>query len=353
MTKMYIRHSIITTLLILISDQLPAQELTVQSFTLSPTEIIPANDLRNDLNGMACALVKVQVIDNIDRVEGNVIGDIIKRGTEKWVFLTNGTKEFRLYPTNHLPLSIVCKEYDIDGLESKRVYILRLTSSQAMITPESPKQEQKDSVKINEPKQEVPDTNIEQESSTESVLYDQEPEYQYSDRPKHSSNNTVAFGIRAGANLAWTQFSDGYDDVGMAPSIHVGVSLDIPFSDNFYLNTALLYSGKGYKYDKVEKASAQYIDLPVQLSLRFGDIDETQFQVNAGPYVAMGLSGTIKSENGNKEQRFFDYYKSFDYGIVAGIGLTFSSHYYVGANLQLGTADYRNRNISISLGYNF
>ena len=139
----------------------------------------------------------------------------------------------------------------------------------------------------------------------------------------------------------------------MVPSFHVGISMDIPFSDNFYLNTALLYSGKGYKYDKVEKASAQYIDLPVQLSLRFGDIDETQFQVNAGPYVAMGLSGTIKSENGNKEQKFFDYYKSFDYGIVAGIGLTFSTHYYVGANFQLGLADYRNRSIGISLGYNF
>jgi len=147
---MNIKNYIITTLLSLTPFLLSAQELTVQSFTLSPTEIIPANDLRNDLNGMACALVKVQVIDNIDRVEGNFIGDIIKRGTEKWVFLTNGTKEFRLYPTNHLPLSIVCKEYDIDGLESKRVYILRLTSSQAMITPEFPKQEQKDSVRIKE-----------------------------------------------------------------------------------------------------------------------------------------------------------------------------------------------------------
>ena len=341
---MNIKNYIITTLLSLTPLLLSAQELTVQSFSLSPTEIIPANDQRVDLNGTACALVKVQIVDDIDRVEGNVIGDIVKRGTEKWVFVTDGTKELRLYPKNHLPLQIICKDFDIESLESKRVYILRLTSGQSAETTAEPEKTQKEP----EPEEDNHLTTVRNGS------YQQEPEYQYSYRAKHRRHyNTVTFGLRAGANIAWTQFDEDYDDVGMVPSFHVGISMDIPFSDNFYLNTALLYSGKGYKYDKVEKASAQYLDLPVQLSLRFGDIDETQFQVNAGPYVAMGLSGTIKSENGNKEQKFFDYYKSFDYGIAAGVGLTFSTQYYVGANFQLGMADYRNRSIGISLGYNF
>lgn len=342
----------IVLFLLLIPLLLSAQELSVQSFASAPNDIISANDQVLDLNGGSCALVKIQVVDDIDRVEGNVIGGLVNRGTEKWVYLTSGTKEFRIFPKSHLPLTISCGKYGIDGLESKRVYILRLTSNQQGSATSRQKKEEKTKVEVTEPVSQEPVTYTEPEQPAP-VVYDQpyqDYNYTYHSR-KHS--NPISFGIRAGANLAWTQFGDGYDDVGMIPSFHVGLSMDIPFSDNFYLNIALLYSGKGYKYKEVEKASAQYIDLPVQLSLRFGDIDETQFQINAGPYAAFGIGGTIKSENSDKEQKFFDYYKRFDYGVVAGIGLIFSSHYYIGANFQLGFGDYRNRNIGISLGYNF
>ena len=344
----------IVLFLLLIPLLLSAQELSVQSFASAPNDIISANDQVLDLNGGSCALVKIQVVDDIDRVEGNVIGGIVNRGTEKWVYLTSGTKEFRIFPKSHLPLTISCGKYGIDGLESKRVYILRLTSNQqgsATSKAKNKKKENTDYTQTFEPQNEPPIyTEPEQPAP---VVYNQpRQDYNYT-FPSSKSSNPISFGIRAGANLAWTQFGEGYDKAGMVPSFHVGLSMDIPFSDNFYLNTALLFSGKGYKYENVEKASAQYIDLPVQLSLRFGDIDETQFQINAGPYAAFGIGGTIKSENSDKEQKFFDYYKRFDYGVAAGIGLIFSSHYYIGANFQLGFGDYRNRNIGISLGYNF
>lgn len=103
-----------------------SQELKIQSFTLSPTEIIPGNEQRKDLNGEACALVKVQVVDDIDRVEGNFIGDIERRGMEKRIYLTKGTKMFRLYPHGHLPVNIITGDYNIEKLEGNHVYILRL-----------------------------------------------------------------------------------------------------------------------------------------------------------------------------------------------------------------------------------
>lgn len=103
-----------------------AQELKVQSFELSPMEIIANNDQRKDLNGDACALIKVQVMDDIDRVEGNVIGNVVSKGIEKWVYLTHGTKFFRLHFLQHFPITISCTDYQIDGMDSKRVYILRL-----------------------------------------------------------------------------------------------------------------------------------------------------------------------------------------------------------------------------------
>lgn len=127
---MQMRRFIVITILFTITPLIIlAQELEVQSFELSPMEIIASKDQRKDFNGDACALIKVQVVDNIDRVEGNIIGNIVSRGVEKWVYLTNGTKMFRLYFLQYLPVTISCSDFHIDELESKKVYILRLTEN--------------------------------------------------------------------------------------------------------------------------------------------------------------------------------------------------------------------------------
>ena len=76
------RNIIFTFLFTIFPIAAMAQELKVQSFSLSPTEIIPGSEQRKDLNGVNCALVKVQVVDGIDRVECNIIGDIVNRGME-------------------------------------------------------------------------------------------------------------------------------------------------------------------------------------------------------------------------------------------------------------------------------
>lgn len=86
------------------------------------TDHIPVSDRRNDLNQTPCALVKVQVVDDIDRVEGNKIGDIVNRGVEKWVYLCKGSRNIRIHFKNHLPIRIDFKDYQINGLESNRVY---------------------------------------------------------------------------------------------------------------------------------------------------------------------------------------------------------------------------------------
>lgn len=98
-------------------------EATVKSFTLT-TDHIPSNDRRNDLNGDPCALVKVQVLDEIDRIEGNRIGNIEKRGVEKWIYMCKGSRNMRVHLANHLPVRVMFQDYDINGLESNRVYEL-------------------------------------------------------------------------------------------------------------------------------------------------------------------------------------------------------------------------------------
>lgn len=93
----------------------------VKSFTQT-TDHIPSNDRRNDLNGDPCALVKIQVVDEIERVEGNRIGNIINKGVEKWVYMCKGSRNIRIHLKNHLPVRIMFQDYNINGLESNRVY---------------------------------------------------------------------------------------------------------------------------------------------------------------------------------------------------------------------------------------
>lgn len=93
----------------------------VKSFTLT-TDHISGSDRRKDLNGTLCALVKIQVVDNIERIEGNKIGNIVNRGVEKWVYMCKGSRNMKIHLKNHLPLKVLFQNYKINGLESNRVY---------------------------------------------------------------------------------------------------------------------------------------------------------------------------------------------------------------------------------------
>lgn len=118
---------------------------TVKNFTQT-TDHISANDRRNDLNGNPCALVKVQVVDEVTRVEGNKIGNIVDKGVEKWVYMCKGSRNMRVHLKNHLPVKVMFQDYGISGLESNRVYELVIetpnnastTSSQKLIMNYSP-----------------------------------------------------------------------------------------------------------------------------------------------------------------------------------------------------------------------
>lgn len=103
---------------------------TVKSF-VQTTDHISGSDRRNDLNGTPCALVKVQVVDDISRVEGNRIGDIVNKGVEKWVYMCKGSRNMKIVLKNHLPLTIKFPDYKIKGLESNRVYELIIETPDA------------------------------------------------------------------------------------------------------------------------------------------------------------------------------------------------------------------------------
>ena len=96
---------------------------TVKNFSQT-TDHISGSDRRNDLNGTPCALVKVQVADEIERIEGNKIGNIVDRGVEKWVYMCAGSRNIKIHLKHHLPVKVMFQDYHINGLESNRVYEL-------------------------------------------------------------------------------------------------------------------------------------------------------------------------------------------------------------------------------------
>ena len=116
--------------LLITAVSLQAQKLTVEKMEVAPMDLSASTQPRNDKIGNPCALVKVLMVDGIDRVEGNVIGDVEDRGTEKWVYLSAGTKMMKIVPKNHLPLMIIFSDYGIVKVESKVTYVLTLQKPQ-------------------------------------------------------------------------------------------------------------------------------------------------------------------------------------------------------------------------------
>lgn len=113
-----------------------AQQAKVVSFT-EAIDIIAGDDQRRDLNRQLCALVKVQVVDDIIDVEGNVVGDIVNRGVEKWVYMAKGSRNMKIHLKNNLPVLVKFRDYNMASLKSNRVYVLVINAPRSASVEQS------------------------------------------------------------------------------------------------------------------------------------------------------------------------------------------------------------------------
>ena len=104
-----------------------AQKLSVESFVLAPTDITAQTEGRKDLNGDACALVKISFVGDVADVEGNVIKPLVKRNNETWAFMTQESRQMKVITKDYLPLMVTFGDYGIEKLQSNRTYVLTLT----------------------------------------------------------------------------------------------------------------------------------------------------------------------------------------------------------------------------------
>ena len=104
-----------------------AQELMVKSFVLAPTDLTAQTEGRKDLNGDACALVKISFVGDVADVEGNVIKPLVKRNNETWTFMTQESRQMKVITKDYLPLMVTFGDYGIEKLQGNRTYVLTLT----------------------------------------------------------------------------------------------------------------------------------------------------------------------------------------------------------------------------------
>lgn len=178
----------------------------------------------------------------------------------------------------------------------------------------------------------------------------------------------VKWDARVGMNFSnMTKFAN----TKALPGFQLGVGMDYGFSENWSLQSGLMISSKGYKVKDYAKVRPIYLDIPILAAYKFNISDNTKFVINAGPYLAFGLGGKCKFDEGGDYKLFKGEdgedaeYSRFDLGIQYGIGLEIGDHYLVnltGQNGFISPFDYpdgydgdkpKNMTFSIGVGYRF
>lgn len=105
------------------------QQFEVVSFEAKPMDLYGRVNEKLDLNGNRCAVIKVQVDDDIIDVSGK-IGNITYQGIEKSIYVTQETKKIKIKFDKHLPITIDLKEYGIEKLTGGCTYEIYLRNEE-------------------------------------------------------------------------------------------------------------------------------------------------------------------------------------------------------------------------------
>lgn len=161
----------------------------------------------------------------------------------------------------------------------------------------------------------------------------------------------ITFGAKAGLNLANEIFSDEFEgaDPKMLITFQVGGVVDIPISDMFSVQPALMLVGKGFKEEGEilgvtyeSSSNPMYLQVPVMF-MYHGDM----FYAGVGPYAGFGLFGKAKAEAGGQSEEVDlsfgssveDNYSALDFGAQVEAGVALPMGLTIGAGYALGLAN--------------
>jgi|SRR5690606_33409505 len=144
-------------------------------------------------------------------------------------------------------------------------------------------------------------------------------------------NNSVRFGIKAGANFSHINFSKGSSPqqspipTTWEPGMVAGVVVVIPLAYNFYFQPEYLFSQMGGKFENEDRQLAiNYASLPVLLKWEFLD----KFSLFMGPQFDLLINA--KERIGNNE---YDLNHDIEH---RSIFITVGLEYYFTNNMGMG-----------------
>lgn len=193
----------------------------------------------------------------------------------------------------------------------------------------------------------------------------------------------VRFTIEGGVNLSNSSWDAGDLDKKVRVGYQIGMMVEYPVTDAFYVQSGISYTGKGAKVEGSRTVgngdlnrditmNQMYIQIPLYAAYKITIAPGTKIAFNAGPYFAQGVAGTSKvpgkvtfwNEHYIATGEFstfggHDSLKRFDFGLGTGAGVEFASvvvtlRYELGlTNIGKDGLDYKNRNAALTLGYKF
>lgn len=175
----------------------------------------------------------------------------------------------------------------------------------------------------------------------------------------------INFGIKGGAN--YSNASVVSAKASSILSYHVGAQLEFKFA-KFAIQPELQYSVLGADFDGNfvdSKARVGYLTVPVLAKIYF----LKKLSVDVGPQVSYALNDDIKTTLSGVDLGDVLEVNKLDYGVVVGLTLNITDHLFIqGRGIygfndviknpntgipQVDSFQVKNRNLQLSIGYNF
>lgn len=178
----------------------------------------------------------------------------------------------------------------------------------------------------------------------------------------------VSFGAKAGINYSRIDNIHGGSKGRIGFNAGGLALIPITYGNDFFIQPELSYSQKGETNDTKggkEVYQLDYIDLPILFKAYFSERDSEFFGI-FGPQFSFLVTEKIKNPSNLDEIKKLyhnDKYKSFDFGLVGGIGYSYERNIEVTLRAEYGMLDAvegdkgestkRNNNGVLSLGLSY
>ncbi|MEO7924817.1 MAG: porin family protein [Chitinophagaceae bacterium] len=155
------------------------------------------------------------------------------------------------------------------------------------------------------------------------------------------SRGQVNIGLRAGMNFASIRFQDFSPHKRLLRGLNAGLTMDIPFDENWSFNTGLNYSGKGvihgrtFSTGRVDSFTIRlnYIEVPLTIAYKLSPGNANSLVLSGGPTIGYGFNGRIRIIHSNRDptihlhQKETDQYKRLEVGINLCVGYEIMNRY--------------------------